>query len=342
MKTLQLFIDKKWWVKLCAVATLLFTALALTAAQTNAQSNQNRNALGDNLKISPLRTDTSAEPGQTVKVPVYIQNMDRGPVTLRVINNDFVAGDNESGEPSVILDEDKFAPTHSLKRFMQPIGDIKLAAGERRQVNAVIKVPSDAMSGGYFGALRFTKAGAGNLPEDANVSLAGGVTSLILLTVPGDVTEKLLVKDFAIQQNGKSSTRFGSPDDIQAVLRLENKGNIQLAPFGEVFVQKGDKIVHQAKFNNITPAGVILPDSVRKWSVPVKNLKTFGKYKISTTFGYGGNGESMTIEKTIWIIPTSYIIGAIIGIIAIVGLIALTVSSLKAYKKKILRGARRR
>lgn len=293
---------------------------------------------GDSLKISPLRTDRTIKPGQSDKVTVYVQNLTRSTITLKAINNDFIAGNREDGTPDIILDENEYAPTHSLKRFMEPLPNVTVAPGERKSVEVIINVPQTAQAGGYFGAIRFAPTdGSGN-----GVNVSGSIASLILVTVPGNIIESLQIKQFGVEQNGKIAGRFSNSKDLNVRLRLENKGNVQIAPFGEVFVQKGDKIIHQAKINDIKPAGVVLPDSVRKWDVPLKNIGSFGKYKITAVVSYGGNNQTMTTEQTIWIVPTVFIIGAIIALIIIIGLIALIVTALKAYKRKILRGVRRR
>lgn len=333
------------WSLVLLSVTLIAVLVApnIVSAQTGGRITQNgstqRTRSGDSLRIAPLRSDVVARPGETVKTTVYVQNLTPAPVTLKAINNDFVAGSKEDGSPSIILDENEYAPTHSLKRFMQPIANLTVKAGERKAVEVTIKVPAGAQAGGYFGALRFAPTLADG---SGSVNVSGSVASLILLTVPGNITENLTVKEFGISQKGKLGSRFTTPDDLKAMIRLENKGNIQVAPFGDISVLKGDKVVSSAKLNDISPKGLVLPDSIRKWEVPLNGLGTFGKYKVVATIGYGTNGETMTIEKSLWIIPTSFIIAAIIALIVIIVLIAGVVVSLKAYKRKILRSARRR
>lgn len=322
-------------------AVLQKDALVFAQSGGNVSNNgavTNNQQGGDSLKISPLRTDRSIKPGESSKVTVYVQNLTRSTITLKAINNDFIAGNREDGTPDIILDENEYAPTHSLKRFMEPIPNITVAPGERKAVEVVINVPQTAQAGGYFGAVRF-------VPVDGSgtgVSVSGSIASLILVTVPGNIVESLQIKQFGVQQNGKIAGRFSNAKDLNVLLRLENKGNVQVAPFGEVFVQKGDKIIHQAKINDIKPAGVVLPDSVRKWEIPLKNIGSFGKYKVTAVVSYGGSNQTMTTEQTIWIIPTILIIGIIVALIVIIAVIVLIVTALKAYKRKILRGARRR
>lgn len=314
--------------------TEVFAQSGGTVTSGGATSGQS----GDSLKISPLRTDRVIKPGNSDTVKVYVQNLTRSEITLKAINNDFVAGSREDGIPDIILDENEFAPTHSLKRFMEPVSDITLGPGERKTVDVVISVPQTAKAGGYFGAIRF--AGTGGSADQ--VSVSGSIASIILVTVPGNVIESLQIKQFAVEQKGNIASRFSSSKDLNVRLRLENKGNVQVAPVGEVFVEKNGKIIHKAKINDITPAGVVLPDSVRKWDVPLNNIGSFGKYKVTAVVSYGGSNQTMTTEQTIWILPTLLVVGVIVAILAIIAIIVAIVASLKAYKRKILRGARRR
>lgn len=326
------------------VVLLIAVAVPTTFAQSggtvsNGSKTTGGQKPGDSLKISPLRSDITIKPGESQKVTVYVQNLNPVPITLKPINNDFIAGNKEDGTPDIILNENEFAPTHSLKRFMDPLPNITVGPGEKKAVDVTINVPRTAQAGGYYGALRFAPA----LPDgNSAVSVSGSVASLILLTVPGNLVENLTLKQFAVQQKGKESNRFATNKDIEAVIRLENQGNVHVAPFGSVFVQKGKNIIYTAKINDKKPAGMVLPDSTRKWTIPVEKIGSFGKYKITAVISYGGSNNTMNVEKTIWIIPTIYIVGAIIALLLLIGLIVAIVMSLRAYKRRILRGARRR
>jgi hypothetical protein len=322
-------------VVLVAVATP--TVLAQTGDNVGGGSTGSKN--NNSLRVSPVRTDVTAKPGETKKVTVYIQNVTNAPATYKPINNDFSASTNEDGAPSIIFDEKQYAPTHSLKRFMEPLPNVTVNPGERKAVEVTINVPSTAQAGGYFGALRFAPV----LPDGtSSVNVQGSVASLILMTVPGNIVENLTIKEFAVQQKGKTGNRFANNKDIDVLVRLENQGNVQIAPFGDIFVQKGKDIVYKAKINDVKPAGVILPDSVRKWTIPVEKLGSFGKYKITGVVGYGQSNKTLTVEKTIWIIPTIYVVGAVVAVLLLLGILFAIVMSLRAYKRRILRSTRRR
>lgn len=278
------------------------------------------------------------EPGTTKKVPVYVYNITSSPILLQPIENDFIAG-NESGAPAILLDENSYAPTHSLKRFMIPLQNITVPANGSTEVDVQITVPVSAQAGGYFGAIRFAPASSDG---SKSVNIGTSVASLILLTVPGPTTEQLLLTNFNVQQNGGTASNFRTPDNLSLLLRFQNRGNVQLAPYGQIYVQKGKKIVYKYNFNDTNPRAEILPDSARRWTIPLKNFGKFGKYTVNATFGYGTKGQNIEITKTVWIIPTTYIIAAVVGLLALIVIVGGSYMFLRSYKRKILRSSRRR
>jgi hypothetical protein len=298
-------------VTLLAGGQLGGSALAVTGKTTATDPSKNN---ANSIKVSPLRTDVTLDPGGSSVVKTYVTNLTDASVVFKPIENDFVAGD-EKGTPSIILDENSYAPSHSLKRFMVPLQNITVAAGATQEVDVRVTVPKTAQAGGYYGALRFAPAGSGSQP----VVLSSGVASLILLTVTGPTIEQLTLTNFDVQQNGGTATNFRTPNDLALLLRFQNKGNLQEAPFGQINVQKGKKVVYSYNFNQTDPKNEILPDSSRRWTIPLKKLGSFGKYKISGTFGYGTKGQTVNIEKTVWIVPTTVILAVVIAVVVVAG-----------------------
>jgi len=310
-----------------ALAMVLMAGLL--ASSVSAQSTSTANT----LKVSPVRTDIQIGAGESGEVPITVTNLTGADILVAPIENDFVQGD-ESGTPSIILDADEFAPTHSLKRFMVPLENVNVPANGSATIRVQINVPSDAQAGGYFGALRF----APTTPDSGGqVNLSASVASLILLTVPGPVTEQIDLTDFVLQQGNKAGTDFRTPNDLKAMFRFENKGNIQLGPFGKISVTQGDKVVYDYDFNQETPRDVVLPDGARKWEVPLENVGDFGYYTVHATFTYGSTNKTIEVEKSFWIIPTAYIIAAIaILVLLIAGIVGL-IFWLKGSRKRAIR-----
>jgi len=318
-----------------ALSLLLGQFGALANAATSSSTTTTNKA--NSLRLFTLRSTPVIKPGESGTVKVQVQNLTTAPLNIKVIENDFVAGD-EKGTPAIVLDENSYAPSHSLKRFMVPVPNFTLAPQVKQEVDVKIAVPKTAQAGGYFGAIRFAPANNSSEP----VSLNSSVASLVLLTVPGPTVEQLTLTNFDIQQNGGTASNFRTPNDLALLVRFQNKGNLQEAPFGQVNIVKGKKVVYTTNFNQDEPKAQILPDSARRWTLPLKNLGKFGKYTINGTFGYGSKGQTINISKTVWIVPTTYIVGGVVGILVLLVLIGGGWAFLRSYKRRILRSSRRR
>lgn len=307
---------------LALVATLALGGSAYTYAVTTEATNQTSSTNSANtLKVSPVRTDVTVEPGSSKVVKTIITNLTDEEIVVDALENDFVAGD-ERGTPSLVLDEGEYAPTHSLKRYIEPIGEVTVPANESVPVEVKITVPADAKAGGYFGSVRFAPT---QTSGDGQVNLSASVASIILLTVPGDLVEKATMTDFKVQQNGTSSAYFGNGKNLELFTRFTNSGNVQVGPVGKVSVLKGDDVVYETDFNGKEPREVILPDSARRWEVPLKDVDAFGKYTVSATFTYGSSNQTIEATKTFWVIPVAVIAAVVAATLVIIGAIAFAV-----------------
>jgi len=324
---------KNRFLKNVQVVLALFVAtLGMTIGGSSAAQAQSANS-SNILKISPLRTDIQIKPGESSTVQIVVTNLTNSSVTVRPFENDFVSND-EDGTPSIILDQDEFAPTHSLKRFLAPLKDVTIPANDNVLVEVRISVPATTQAGGYFGAIRFAPAspdGGGQVNTNASVA------SLILLTVPGDAVEKLELTDFAVLQGDKAATDFRTPNNLKASFRFENKGNVQMGPFGKISVKKGDAVIYDADFNNKNPRDMILPDGARRWDVPLENIGGFGHYTVNATFTYGSKNQSIDVERSFWVIPMAVIVAAIVTIVVIVGVIVWLIFFLRGRKRRRMR-----
>ena len=300
---------------LTGLVVALILALGYQALPVAAQQATNA---ANTLKVSPVRTDIEVNPGESKVVQTTITNLTDKAIMVHPIENDFVAGD-ERGTPALILDENMFAPTHSLKRFMSPLSDVVIPAKQSKTVKVTITVPSDAQAGGYFGAVRF----APTSPEDGGqVNLSASVASLILLRVPGDTVEKIDLTDFSVQQKGKTGSFFLNGNDLQVTARFQNAGNVQVAPFGKISVKKGSEVVYATDFNATDPRDVILPDSARRWDVALKEADSFGHYTVLATLSYGTNNQTIEVSKSFWVVPPAILIAGGIGLLVLIALIA--------------------
>jgi hypothetical protein len=326
---------------LTAVAVLMVAVSGLVGAawKGNAYAAQTSSVGGNALKVSPVRQDITMDPGAKKTLSVFVTNVASVPATLHAAENDFVASSDESGKPSVILDEDKYAPSHSLKRFMVPIKDFTIGPGATKEVILTINVPADAAGGGYFGALRFQPA---KLTSDQQLSLSGSVGSLILLKVNGAIKEQLSIESFDVQQKGKTGKFFTSNKSLKSIVRFRNEGNIQVAPFGKVNTMKAGESLSSDEINTTKPQGTVLPDSVRRFEMDLQKIGGFGRYTIAGNFGYGDTGQLITAKTTIYVVPIFMIVLIALGILALLFLVFVLPRMIKGYNKRVIRKASRR
>lgn len=290
---------------------------------------------GNGLRVSPVRSDVIVNPGQTKAVTITVTNITSTPALFQAVINDFTANSNETGEPAIILNSSEFAKGHSLKRFIKAIPNFTLQPGEQKNVSVTITVPADAAGGGYYGAVRFAPATPG--AANQTVSLAGSVGSLILATVPGDIKSQLSIASFDVRSGVHPRSLFTSNKGISTQVRFQNEGNIQEQPFGKILLKdRSGEILAQYEVNSVDPRGNVLPDSIRKFNIPLEKVGSFGIFKLEGNFGYGSNGQLLSASTTFYVVPLI----AIILFIALVAVLAFLIFGLprliRAYNRRII------
>lgn len=288
---------------------------------------------GNGLKIAPVRTDLTIEKGGSRQVSLFIENITASTLTVSGFKNDFVASDDESGEPRIILDEKESAPGNSFKTLVGALPTIRLVPNERREVRISLSVPKDAPAGGYYGAIRFAP-GTGD--SDKNVSLTASVGTIFLIRVPGDIKEQLQVEDFTAKHNNNTGSLFNS-GPISIVTRFKNFGNVHVLPFGKITVKDfSGKVIDEIEINNTQPRGSVLPNSVRKFEYELKEKKLFGRYTAEGSFGYGSSGELIQAKKVFYVIPFKMIAAVIFGLAFIIFILPRLI---RAYNRSIIQRA---
>jgi hypothetical protein len=292
------------------------------------------------MKVGPVRTDLVMNPGETKSVPVYVQNITGANEALKPLVNDFTADNTETGTPALLLNGE-INKAHGLKQYISAPGTFTVAPGDQKSIDVTITLPKDIAPGGYYAAVRFTQA---SLSTANNVNLAASVGSLILVRVAGDVTEQMSIASFSVSKGdkGKASSFLTTNKGLQANVRFKNSGNVQEQPFGKVTLKKGSKVISSTEINDFFPRGNVLPDSIRKFTVPLKKVGSFGKYTIVGSFGYGQKSQLVTAETSFYVIPLAMIILIVVIILLILFLIFVLPRMIRNYNARVLRRAGRR
>lgn len=308
-----------------AVGFVISLSLGTLSAQQSSQETAN------GYKISPVRSELNIDKGRSATIDVTINNPSQLPTTARAVVNNFLASDDETGTPRLILDDKVPTPKNDFIKLVEPIADVRLKPGESKTVTVKVSVPEGANSGGYYGAIRFVPADA---EQQSTVGLTASVGTLVLVTVPGNLLQKLSLQQLTASQNGKA-TSFITGGEVEIMARLLNDGDIHLQPFGRVEVtDMFNKTVASYELNNTDPRANILPGSTRKFVDKVENKKWFGRYKITANVAAAqGTGDLVTKTVSFWYLPVWSLIVLAALILAIVLGVVLLVRKLQGSKR---------
>lgn len=299
-------------VRVLAVCLLL--AVVALPSVTHAQTTQS--PVGNGFRISPVRSEFTIEKGKSQTFTITLENPSSTPLKAHPVVNDFIASEDEGGEPRLILDADTIPPRNDFKSLVSPLEDITIPGNQRKDIQVTITVPSRAEAGGYYGAVRFIPI----LPteEGRNVALTASIGSIVLVQVPGEIREQLTLLQLSAAQ-GKTARGFIIGGDVSVLTRLKNTGNIHVKPFGKVQVKNMfGKVVYEYEFNNTDPRANVLPDSIRKFIDPLPKKTWFGRYTIVSNLTYGtGGGNLLSQKATFWYFPTVIFYGLLILLVGI-------------------------
>lgn len=294
------------------LATVLDSAVPIAEAATPSATG------GQALEISPPLLTLNANPGQTIKVPIKVRDISSGPLLVSNEVDDFLAA-GEDGTPKILLNNQAGSDPFTLKDWVTPLPGLTLSPQQIVTLNVVISVPKNASPGGHYGVIRFT----GTPPQlnGTGVSLSASLGALVLLTVNGKLNDQLAVQEFSVNSRGKTGSVFESAP-LSFTVRLNNKGNIQEQPTGQVIVtDMFGKTIAGVRIN--APPHDILPDSIRKFTGPLDNSTImgnkflFGRYHAYLILSYGvSTAKVLDDNLTFWVIPYKLILGAIVVLIA--------------------------
>lgn len=294
-------------------------AASLTLAAVNhTKAQEGSGGSGSGLSISPTRTELNVERGSTEKVEVNIRNVTRGAIVAKPFISDFES-DDATGEPRLYVNTDK-RNSASISSFVSGLEDVPLNPGEDKNLTYIVNIPADAAPGGYYGAITYRAVPANQAgPESGEVALTANVASLVLIEVPGDITEQIQVTSVKVSKDGKAGSFFTSKPD-RVGIGIKNSGNSFSKPFGTISVtDMSGKQVFSYELNNSTPRGNILPKSSRTFTDELKNISKPGRYTVTTNVSHGTGGEVLTQKASFWYLPVWLLIALAVVIIGIAG-----------------------
>lgn len=184
------------------------------------------------LSINP-RKNLVVNAGQTISDNLLVSNLSAAyPLTISLKDVDFTFYNN-SGTPKLFLAKNAPQTTWSIKPFLHFPATEVVPAGGSVQVPYTVTVPKNQGAGSYYGAVVYS-ADSGN---GGNVDLDASGVTLMFVTVPGAVHEKLALQKLGTYTSSKTAaagsyTFINTQSPTQIAYTLQDDGNVAESPAG--------------------------------------------------------------------------------------------------------------
>lgn len=286
------------------VVVFIVVIVNSVAAQTPIEENAR------SITISPLTYELSANPGEQITNKIKVINSGTQPIFVKMEVEDFTA----VGEGGGVVVQEKENKNFSLASWViLSETQFTLAPAEQKIIDFTINVPFDGEPGGHYGSI-LAVASPPEVLAASGSGVAQKVGSLILLSVAGEVTEQLAVKEF-------STLSFFEKPPIDFILRFENKGTVHVRPRGFLSITN---MFGKKEVDIPFPQKNVLPSSIRKidvrWDPPV----AIGKYTATLVANYGTENIPLFSTIVFWVFPWKL---ALLIFIVLVVVITLLIKS---------------
>ncbi len=295
-------------------------------------------ASGYNVELAPAKVNLIVSPGETYVQRYLIRNHASEDKEFTLFVQDFTLSDEEG---SLVFsdngNEEGIDEKYSLKNWMKfPSEKISVPGnGETKEVEISIEVPEGAEAGGHYGVLFIQTADADRQDTNSTVGSVGRLGALVLLTVPGDVREEVLIENFGSEK----SVYFNAFPEVNLNMDLKNNGNVHAIPTGAFFVSGGLSVGGNTVIFN-EDKNAVLPDTPARIFdhsfVFEKDgmIPPMGKVTVDFIGKYGAGKAKNDLSGTIyfWLIPAKFL-GVVLVVILVVIFVIYRV--IKSYKKPV-------
>lgn len=259
---------------------LLIFGISTVTAQSQPKSG---------LAISPPTFELSANPGDTLKNSVRVDNVVDKPLEVTVETRNFTALGEEGGI-DLSTDEGAFA----LASWITVVpATVTIPARESKVFEFTTAIPTNASPGGRFGSIIF-KTTLKPVSGQNGVAVGQEIGALVFLKISGEVTQKASIESFG----ARSGLNEHGPVGFD--LRVKNEGNIQIKPTGTITISNffGQKVA------SIPLDGQnVLPGAIRKMSGEWKNRWLLGRYTATVSLVYGNDRQIISASTAFWGFP---------------------------------------
>jgi hypothetical protein len=263
------------------------------------------------LDVTPVVIDDKAKARDILKRSITIQNTSNRKLELYPSVNNVRPADGTEAFVSAQGSEDR---ADSLANWIElSRGVVEINPGEEKTIQFIVRVAPNAIPGVYHASITLG-TGSDRASAESRAPLA---TVTINVEVGEDVKEFMQLNKFTTDK------LFFSGDDVLFNYNLENIGNQELLPKGEIRIynRKGEEV---ASVEVNPESKKFSPDQMLQLASAWNAATGFGKYKAYLNVDYGSN-QVASVQDTVyfWIVPWQQLLALIIA--ALVAVVALAI-----------------
>lgn len=248
-------------------------------------------AESEELSVTPVILNEKAKERDIIKQSITVSNTSNRKLNLYPSVYDVSPIEGETG---FVKAGDSTERAVSLANWVElSRGVIELGPGEEKVIPFVIRVNLSAAPGMYHAHISFAE---GSTRESAEASEPLSVVT-VNVEVEKDIKEVMQLASF------KTDNFFLSGDDVIFNYQVENIGNQELQPRGEVRIyDRSGKEVASVPVNK--DGAVFSPEQKAQLASVWGGAQGFGKYKAFLNIDYGST-QTASVQDTVffWIVP---------------------------------------
>lgn len=268
------------------------------------------------LSITPVVIDEKAQARDILKETISITNTSSRKLQLFPSVNDVSRQDGAQPFSAAQNSADLSA---SLANWIElSRGVIELTPGEQINIPLTIHPNRNAIAGMYHAEISFSEG----TTRDQATAKAPLATVAVNVEVREDIKELLQLNRFS------TGTFFLSGDDVRFNYNLENIGNNDVQPHGEIRVY--DKTGTEVASIDVNKEGKsISPEQTAQLASVWSGAQGFGRYKALLTVYYGKN-QTASVQDTVffWVVPWKELL-----LLFFAGIIGVFFSTYYMYRK---------
>ena len=264
------------------------------------------------LTVKPVRIgdDNSLllAPGEKKQIQVKVENNSQVDLNIESQVYDFIV-DQDGTTPIKVIDQQDNRWSLADWITLAPAVNF-LQAGGSATVNALIEVPEDALPGGRY-AMVVHSPDLGRVEGQTGTGIGQEAGTLIYVVIDGPISELAYVSLFNIP-------KFLEKGPVPMEIKIRNESDIHIIPIPQITVSN---IFGKEIANFTLDAKNVFPFTDRDFSDVWQKKWGFGPYTFRLEAAYGFQGQVMSAESVIWLIPITIIIIILLGILLIVAVV---------------------